>query len=124
MQDVDLFIDTFEGSGRGVLVFLHELLVEEYQLIPRIRYRIPFYDRNSWICYLSPLKDGTIEWAFTRGNELANERGILESRGRKQVMSLIVSRIEDIPLDAARELLAEALVLDETVPYTVRKKRS
>jgi hypothetical protein len=66
---------------------------------------------------------GGIEFAFPRGNELSNEQGLLEERGRKQVRGVIFNKLSDIPWPALREILQEAIVLDETIPYKSYRKK-
>ncbi len=99
------------------MLFLHQSLVSDFDLTPRISYKIPFYYRKSWICYLNPIKDEGIELAFPRGNELSNEQGLLEERDRKQVRGVIFYKLSEIPWPALREIIQEAIVLDETIPY-------
>jgi hypothetical protein len=55
--------------------------------------------------------------AFTRGNELSNEQGILESKGRKQVYGLEFEKVADIPVLLIHEILHEAILLDQSKPY-------
>lgn len=45
-----------EGEQRAVMLYFDRLLSQTLNLRPRLRYRIHFYDRRSWICYLNPLK--------------------------------------------------------------------
>ncbi len=101
---------------------LHQLCAVELDLRPEVRYRLPFYYRNSWICFISPLKNGAVELGFTRGNELTQSAGLLQSKGRKQVFGIEYTKPEDIELEALLPILHEAIVLDETVPYSVRRK--
>lgn len=122
MARVEDYLFEYEGEQRRVLDFFHGLLSEDLNLMPKLRYNIPFYYGKSWICYLNTLKDGSVELAFTRGNELSNAQGILESKGRKQVMSLCVKRINDIPLESLQEVLQEALLLDQRKPYAAKRK--
>ncbi len=60
---------------------------------------------------------------FIRGYELSNAQGLLESKGRKQVLSIDFSSVSEIPKDAIREIINEALYLDETVPYQPKGKQ-
>lgn len=123
MGAVEHFIYEKEGAEREVLLYLHQILVEELGLLPKIRYRIPFYYQKSWICYLNPLKEGGVEFVFIRGNELSNEQALLDAKGRKQVRGITFRQVADIPLEAIYEIIQEALVLDERVPYSVRKNK-
>tara|TARA_R110002126_G_scaffold37614_2_gene113181 strand:+ start:9816 stop:9977 length:162 start_codon:yes stop_codon:yes gene_type:complete len=52
---------------------------------------------------------------------LSNEQGILESKGRKEVLSVEFSSVDEIPKEAIREIINEALFLDETVPYKPKR---
>ncbi|MCZ4409674.1 hypothetical protein O3Q51_12700 [Cryomorphaceae bacterium 1068] len=88
------------------------------------RWNLPFYYRKSWICYFNILKNGNMEWAFTRGNELSNEDNWLEARGRKQIFSVNFATVDDIDMQLAKVTLQEALLLDEHVPYSAGKKPS
>ena len=116
------YIDEQQGNVREVMTYLHQLITLSPELVPRIAYKIPFYYRKRWVCYLSPTRDGRVELAFTRGVELSNEQGLLEARGRKQVMSVTFGSVADIPAETVLEVLQEALLLDETVPYSPKKR--
>lgn len=117
MDDAGYFIEQFEGEQRAILLYFHNLLNTELELTDKIRYKIPFYYRKSWICYLNPGKNNTVELAFVRGNELSNEQGLLDDKGRKQVKSIVFSDVSDIPESLIKEIIHEAIILDETIPY-------
>ena len=121
MNRVEDFISGFEGDQMRIMNFFHDLLTEEFNLVPRLQYNLPFYYRKSWICYLFPTKKGTIELAFTRGNELSNSQGILKTTGRKLVSSIGFKNLEDIPVDLIKEVINEAVILDETIPYVFKR---
>jgi hypothetical protein len=125
VSSVQDFIYQSRGGQREVLHYLHELLTREYDLTDKIRYRIPFYDGASWICYCNPTGEGMVELAFVRGNELSNEQGLLIGGGRKQVLGVEFATTDDIPHEMLREVIQEAILLDQSVPYSPkRSKRS
>ena len=123
MTEVENFIYQFEDQQREVMLYFHNLLVMDLNLTGKIRYQIPFYYGRSWICYLNPDKNKQVEFAFTRGNELSNQQGILDSKGRKQVFSIHFEKIADIPHQAINEMIQEAILLDETQPYKPKRKK-
>ncbi len=122
MNSVELFIQSLPDRQREITIFLDHLLMENPEITSRIRYKIPFYYRKSWICYLNPINEQGVELAFTRGNELSNQQGILVSKGRKQVYGLDVFDVRKIPLQSLQEVIQEALILDETVPYASKRR--
>lgn len=123
MSPVDDYIYRHEGQQRELLLQLHHLLTEELNLEAKIRFKIPFYFQHSWICYLNAQKDGGVELAFTRGNELSNDQDLLESKGRKQVRSLWIKSQDQIQDPVLAEVFQEALLLDETVPYASKRQK-
>ena len=123
MDAVEDFILDKKGNQNAILQYLHELFMAYPNITGKIRYKIPFYYQKSWICYLNPVKDDRVELAFTRGNELSNEQGLLQSNGRKQVYGIIFSSVEEIPEAVIHEIFQEAILLDEEVPYNVKKKK-
>lgn len=123
MHPVDEFIHSFDGDQREIMLLISRLLLEQPGVTGKMTYKIPFFYRRSWLCYLNPLKDGGVEFAFTRGSELSNNSGILSANGRKQVMGAVFYQINEIPVEAVRENIHEAILLDEQKPYNVRRKR-
>jgi hypothetical protein len=117
------FIHSHEGNQQEVMLYFHSLLTEFPTVRAVIKYKIPFYDQNTWVCYLNPLKNDKVSLCFLRGYELSNEQGLLESKGRKQVLSIDFGSVEEIPKTAIREIINEALFLDEAVPYKPKGKR-
>lgn len=122
MSDVEDFIRQYEGSQREVLQYFHHLLAGELGLTDKIRFRIPFYYQKTWICYLNPTKNETVELAFIRGNELSNDIGILDNKGRKQVYGIEFQQLNKIPEDEILTVIQEAMILDETTPYASKRK--
>jgi len=123
MYPVEEFIYNYEGNQREIMLFFHQTLVSEFNLRPKISYKIPFYYRKSWICYLNPVKEDGVEFAFPRGNELSNEQGLLEEKGRQQVRGIVFKELSDIPFQTLKEILQEAIVLDEKIPYKSYRKK-
>ncbi|MFN1834869.1 DUF1801 domain-containing protein [Balneola sp. MJW-20] len=113
MNKVEDFIYCHEGDQREIMLYFHHFLMNFPTVTCSIKHGIPFYDQNKWVCYLNPVKSGAVALSFIYGNKLSNEQGLLESKGRKQVMSAEFKRLEEIPRDAVRQIINEALMLDE-----------
>jgi len=123
MPTIEDYIYRHEGKQRDILQELHQLLTEDLNLEAKLRYKIPFYYNRSWICYLNAQKEGGVELAFTRGNELSNDQGLLDDKGRKQVMSIQIDELKQIHDPMLLEVWQEAILLDETVPYASKRQR-
>jgi Domain of unknown function (DU1801) len=117
------FIEQLEGEQRLLMLALHEWLLDFPGMTSKIRYKIPFYDRRHWICYLNPLRDGGVEFCFIRADELSNANELLDFKNRTQIASVTLRSTDTLPEAALLETLQEALLLDETTPYTAPKTR-
>jgi len=124
MTAVEDYIYSLDDSQRELMLAIHKLLSEELDLTDKLRFKIPFYYRKSWICYLNPIKNKGIEVAFLRGNELSNSQGLLDSKGRKQVWGIELTKLSEIPFKELNEIIQEAILLDETVSYASKRKKS
>ena len=122
MTEAENYIYSLQGDQREIMFYFHHLLVDEMNLHCKMRFKIPFYDGKSWICYLSPLKNGRVELVFTRGRELSNEQGLLQARERKQVAGMLFGKLSDVPEETVREVIHEAILLDEIKPYSFRSR--
>jgi hypothetical protein len=123
MTEAEDFIYCLEGEQREIMLLLHQFLTNELGLNEKLRFKIPFYDRKTWICYLSPKKNGKVELAFIYGNELSNEQALLSCKGRKQVFGLEFEKVADIPFVALNEILQEALLIDESKIFGTKRKK-
>lgn len=123
VSDVENYIYQLEGKQRETMLYLHDILVNDYNLVDKIRFKIPFYYNKTWVCYLNPIKQNKVELAFVRGNELSNHQHILDNKGRKQVYGIEIENSSNIPLQTIREIINEALELDSSTPYQAKNKR-
>ncbi|HMO39915.1 MAG TPA: DUF1801 domain-containing protein [Saprospiraceae bacterium] len=112
-----------EGVQHEILMHLHELIAAYPEVSAKMRYKIPFYYRKSWVCYLNPIGTDRVELVFLRGNELSNEQRLLESRGRKQVLGVIFEQVADIPDVVLHEILQEAFLVDEEIRYAAKRRK-
>ena len=122
-MNVEIYIDELEGEQKLIADALHNILITFPEVTHKIRYKIPFYYRKSWICYINPIKSNGIEFCFLRADELSNESGILDFKTRKQVAGVSIFNHNEIPLEQLIEVLNEAFLLDEEVKYISPSKR-
>lgn len=122
MKTIESFIWQQDKNQQEILRYFHTLFSIELNLTSKIRFKIPFYYNKSWVCYLNPLKDDKVELAFLRGNELSNAHGLLAFKGRKQVAGVEIDSVQDLPLEQIKEIIQEAILLDDIKPY--RSKRT
>jgi len=113
MTTVEDFILGLDGQQKAIVSFLHQHLIEQHDLQVKINWKIPTYYRKSWVCYLNPIKNDGIEFAFLRGKDLSNEQGILNSKGRKLVSGIDIYSVNEIDLSVINEIIQEALILDD-----------
>ena len=116
-------IESLANQQREITSFLHSWLTMEHNLEAKYRFKIPFYYQNTWICYLNPIKNDGIEFNFVRARELSLHEDVLDFKGRKMVAGISLYDVKKIPLDKLGLVLEEALILDETTPYTFKKRK-
>jgi len=114
MNPVENFIYQQPETTQNILLFFHELLVNQYNLTPKYKWKVPMYFGNQWILYLNPDKKSLgVHICFCRGNELSNPHQILESKGRKLVSSILVTNLEELPYTEILQCIEEAVHLDK-----------
>lgn len=122
-QPLDI-IETWDNPTRDIALYLHGVLAEHFGLRPQINFKLPFYYKKTWICYLSPQKNKSLALCFIRGNELSNSRGLLNAKGRKLVASIDLKKLDDEMIGQLMEIITEAILLDEQVPLSYKFSKS
>lgn len=123
MEEVEIFIEALENDNqREIMTHLHEFILMFANMEPKIRFKIPFYYLNSWICYLNPIKPDKIELAFVRANELSSALPTLDFKKRTQIAGITIGSLQELPKQEIALIFQEAILLDETIPYKLRKK--
>lgn len=115
MQRVEEFLDQLVDEQRELFMVLHDICTKEFGLKAKLKYKIPFYYGNSWICYLNPIKSAGVEFCLTRGNEL--NLPFLESKGRKQIQGMSLTGLNESEIEKIQLALSEAIKLDAHKPY-------
>lgn len=59
------FLEGLDEAQAGLIGYLDKEFLAQEGITRKIRYRIPFYDFNKWICYLNPVKDKQVELCFS-----------------------------------------------------------
>lgn len=106
------------------MLYFYNWFTSEFELLPKLKFKIPFYYGKSWICYTNPLKNNGVELAFTRGNELSDAHHILKANNRKQIRGVEILTLKTAPFKEIKHTLQEAIFLDETVSYKSKNIRS
>lgn len=112
MNPIYTYIYDQEEPFRSLLIAADALFQNNFGLHPNMRYRIPFYDQHTWICYLNIIKKKGIELAFIHGNELNDEHQLLQAKGRKQIRGVLIAQTKQLYTEELQLLIQEAIVLD------------
>lgn len=116
------FISSYDAPQSEIMTILRARI---HDLGPhvqeKISYKIPFFHFYGPLCYLSPKSEG-VDLAFTKGHQLEDESGLLQSGGRKQVASRTFYSVAEVEEheDSIRQLLNQAAILNE---YHFKQKK-
>ena len=124
----DFYFDLPEQEQQIVDVLREIVLEAAPNFREKISYNVPYYFLNSRVCFIWPssVKPGPragVVFGLCRGQMLSNEQGLLELENRKEVGTITFRRPEEIDADAVREILYEAILLDEEIARGKRKRR-
>jgi hypothetical protein len=127
MQDVEGFIAALTGDEKRIVARLRALILESGpRLQEKLSYGVPYFFHHRRICFLWPishlprnypppsLNSPLVTLGLCYGNLLSNEQGLLLKEGRKQVYMIKYSSIKEINEQAVREIIQEAVLVDET----------
>ena len=122
MNAVSSFIAEQPEPNRAILLRLQRIILASApQLEEKISYRVPFYFYLGRLCYLNPHKRG-VDIGFCRGFELSNEQGLLQAKDRVEIKTITYTSAVEIDEKPLREILQEALLLNEWHYRNKRKK--
>lgn len=111
---VDLFIESQPADKQVLLQRLRSLILASAPYVEEsIKWNIPFYSAHGLLCYLNPLPKG-VALGFCRGALLSNTGGLLRGKGAA-VRLFPLSAGAPLREDRIRELLQEALLLNQTL---------
>ncbi len=113
MSSAEDFIYQQEEDLQLLLLPLRELFLSYPGVTAKLRYKIPFYYRKSWVCYTNPIKGQGVEVAFLRGFELGDPQGVLQDKGRKMVKGIDIFNPNEIEAKGVELYWREALMLEE-----------
>ena len=122
MSAVIDFIHCQKEKHGEILLFIHDLMLSYEGVTSKIRYRIPFYYKNSWICYANPRKNDRVELVFIRANEFKDYTGLLDTKGRKQVAGITIGCLEEMS-DDLTDVINESLRIDAEVRYKSKRAK-
>ena len=95
-----------------VIAYLDQQFTTIEGVARKMRYSIPFYDYNSWICYLNPLKSSGVELCFLEGVKMTESFPILDLKGRKMASGLSIDVNDDLPIDLILDMINHAISLN------------
>ena len=95
------FLESVAPMQAELISTLDREFRESMGMTRKMRYKIPFYDHKSWVCYLNPIKKSHVDLCFLDGRALAHTFPILDMKNRKMVSSLRLDILANIPSEVS-----------------------
>lgn len=129
MNTVEEYIYNLPDNEQKIISFLRSIILETSpKFTEKLSYGVPYFYIHSRICFTwpasSPLAthiEGVV-LGLCRGKDLSNAQGILDMGNRREVAQVIFTSVSQITEETIREIIFEAIEIDEMV-YNQRKKR-
>lgn len=122
MDAVQEYIAALEGEEQRIARYLYEVIQSTSpKFKTKLSYGVPYFSINYRVCFIwpssSPLaieKEG-VQLGFCKGILLANQQGLLDMGKRKEVAIINYTQANQINENLVREILFEAIEVDELV---------
>jgi len=118
----DWFVERLDPGQMACFDILDQAFMSFPGISKKIRYKIPFYDFKSWLCYINPLKKGGLELCFVHGQKLSGFPSILEARNRIMIAGITIMTPQEAGSDLVLDCFSEAIILDETLASEKKKQ--
>lgn len=109
---------------------LREIILETIPGVKeKISYNVPFFYKNKSICLVWPSAiprggfTSGVMLAFWYGNRLKDVNNYLNHGTNKQIYFKIFQKVEEIDVKLVKDILSEAVALDEDFKVIKRRKR-
>lgn len=120
MKTFDDFFFSTEPNEQKIIIRLRHIILEASPKIKeKLSYGAPFYFIHQRICFIWPaslalsgIKEG-VNLGLCKGHLLSDEQKILIRGNRKEVYYLNFKSLTDINEECVRELIQEAILVDE-----------
>ncbi len=127
-KTIDDFLEYIPADEYNIVTRLRKIVLESIpECIEKISYNVPYYYRNSRICFIWPasvpwgnVKKTGVQLGFCNGYLLNDDINYLDRGNRKQVYSKTFTKLKEINNDLLRSYILEAVTLDEK--FSKRKK--
>lgn len=106
------FLESINPMQAELISYVDRCFLEVDGVGRKMRYKIPFYDYKTWICYLNPQGKNHVELCFLYAKKLQQHFPILQFKGRKMVAGLMLDAEEDIPAQIIIDILNMAISLN------------
>jgi hypothetical protein len=108
-RDFDDWLMAQPEELQNVALKLRQLILGMHDgITEKMRFNVPFFDYYGWMIYLNVYKK-SIDLCFLQGLHLPDEFGLLDVRKRKQIRSVPIKKMSDVPIDALHALIIDAM---------------
>jgi len=103
------FVESLSDTQKDIVIYLHELIKGNPNIVAKIRYKVPFYFIKTWFAYINPSKKdkSSVELCFLRAREFDFFHPIIDFRDRKLVGGIMIDSYDD--LFVKEEVILKAL---------------
>ncbi len=129
MKTYEDFFYNLPESEKMIVSSLRRIVTESANFNEKISYNVPYYFRNSRVCFIWPasVKQGPpagVVLGFCNGHLLSDPYHLLEKEHRKQVYWITFHTVKEIDENRLHEMIYEAVLVDETYSKKVKKGKS
>lgn len=122
---INQYLENTQLSNEQVQIikFIHNELLNYPAIECKIKFKIPFFYKNTWIAYLNPIKKDGIEFCIVRAKEIPSISEFVNYKKRTMIAGISYYSIKEIDFNILHFVFQEAYQLDSTTPYTFKKTK-
>lgn len=110
-------------NQKSIVDYIYNELLTYPGVECKIKFKLPFFYKNTWIAYLNPIKKDGIEFCIVRAKEIPTIEAFVNYKKRTMVAGISFYSANEINLNILHFIFQEAYQLDSTTSYTFKKKR-